>query len=76
MAAAITTASTTLEGQALEIMVALQGAELAAPEATRPDNIQVDFSTEDKRASISVSLPVELVVVAGAPKFNATVYLA
>lgn len=76
MAAAITTASTTLEGQALEIAIALQSAELSVPEETRPNNIEVNFNTEDEQVSISINLPVNLSVVGGAPKFDAEVYLA
>jgi hypothetical protein len=76
MAAAITTASTTLEGQALEIAVAMQAAELSVAAETRPNNVEVDFSTEDEQVAITMNLPIVLSVVSGAPKFTAETYLA
>lgn len=62
MAGAINTVSPALEGQVLETALALQLRELAQPEATRPNNVTVAIDTEAKQVSLSVTMPVEVIV--------------
>lgn len=61
MAAAITTTSTTLEGQFFEISNALQEGELAQPELARPNRINVTFDTETQTVSIAATLDTTMV---------------
>ncbi len=57
MAAAITTVSTTLEGQAFEILTALQTGELAVDPATRPNNASLVPDFETLQLGMTLTLP-------------------
>ena len=75
MAAAITTTATSLEGQLYEVAIAMQQAELAIDAASRPDNTQIGYDTENLLANITVQLPVTLSGSGGAATFTASTYL-
>lgn len=77
MAAAITTSSSTLEGQLLEVAIAMQQAEIGASTAdVTLDNVQVSFDTDAGEAAITATLPVTLNLTSGAPNFSANAYVA
>lgn len=75
MAAPITTTATNLVAQLLEVAGAVQAAELAIPEETRPDNISFTPDTEGGTISISVSLPVTFSSAGGKISYTAVDYL-
>lgn len=62
MAAAINTVNPSLEGQVIETALALQLRELAQPETNRPNNVSVAVDTEAKQISLTVTMPVEVIV--------------
>lgn len=62
MAANIATVGESLEAQVLETVLALQLEELAQPVANRPNNVTVAVDTEAKQVSLTVTMPVEIVV--------------
>jgi hypothetical protein len=75
MAAAITTTATTLEGQFFEISNAMQDAELAQPEATRPNRITVGFDTEALTYTVTASINVNTSGTGGNRIFTPVPYL-
>jgi hypothetical protein len=75
MAAPITTTATNLVAQMLEVAGAVQSAELALPEETRPDNISFTPDTEAGTIAISISLPVTFSSAAGKISYTAVDYL-
>jgi hypothetical protein len=76
MAAAITTTATTLEGQAFEIVQALQILELAIPEADRPNQVTIDTDYEALTAALAVTIPISFVTIAaGKMEISANTYL-
>lgn len=76
MAAAVTTSATSLEGQVMEVAIALQKAEVAASTADITyDNVDFTYDADDGNVSISVTLPVSLVLNAGKAELSATAYL-
>ena len=74
MAAAITTSSTTLEGQALEILAELQEQESANPENDNRVTIGVDI--EAGQVDLSVSLPATITSSGGSVSIQAQEYLS
>jgi len=77
MAAAITTTSTTLEGQALEVARALQQAELAVTPATaRPNRITLTPNLEDGEITIALTLPISMGGTGNSLAIQANPYLA
>ncbi|MFB2879645.1 hypothetical protein [Floridanema aerugineum] len=75
MAAAITTTSTTLEGQLFEVANALQASELALPEASRPNRISIAYDTENLGVTISVNFSVNNTVSGSQSTFSPIAYL-
>lgn len=75
MSAAITSTATHLPGQFFEISRALQAAELALPEATRPNNITIAVDTEAGSVTISATVPVVLGGSGGVISYTASDYL-
>jgi hypothetical protein len=75
MAAAITTTATTLEGQLLEVAGAMQAAELAVPEETRPDNVQILPDAESGTITVSVNMEAAFSASGGEISFTAVPYL-
>lgn len=75
MAAAITTTSTTLEGQLFEVANAVQAAELALPEASRPNRITIGYDTETLTVTISANFNVNNVVSGSQSTFSPVAYL-
>ena len=74
MAAAITTTASTLEGQALEILTAMQEAEAAVTDGENRVDIGVDI--EAGQVDLSVSLPATLTSSGGAMTVAAAEYLS
>lgn len=75
MAASITTSATTLEGQLIEIVKAMQVAELAIPEATRPNRVTIDADYEASTLTVTGSLQFTLSGTAGAITVTPVAYL-
>lgn len=77
MSAAITTTATTLEGQVLEVMLALQALEVAQTTADNDLNrTTLAPDTEANEIALAVTLPVSLSGASGAITYTATEYLA
>jgi DUF4097 and DUF4098 domain-containing protein YvlB len=77
MAAAITTTSTTLEAQLLEIAGNVQVTEAAQSTAdVELNNCQIDYDLEAGTVSISVILPITVAMNAGKLEMSASEYLA
>lgn len=76
MSSAITTSATTLEGQAVEVLTALQNAE--ADDARNPDglnNITGNFDTDTANFTGTFSLPGAFSLgTGGVPTFTASEY--
>ena len=75
MASAITTTSTTLEGQLVEVAKAMQQAELAIPEVNRPNNVTIALDPETLGISVSATLEATLSGTAGAVTMTPVAYL-
>jgi hypothetical protein len=75
MAAAITTTATTLEGQAFEILNALQDTELAQPEATRPNRVTVAYDTEALTVTLGLTMNITPSSAGGSRTFTPLAYL-
>lgn len=77
MAASVTTASTTLEAQLLEIAGEVQVLEQTQSTDELPlNNCQIDFDLEEGTVSITAILPITYAVVAGNVSIEAGTYLA
>ncbi len=76
MAASITTTASSLEGQLYEVAIAIQEAELAVAEDSRPDNMTINYDLENLQVSISATLPVTLSGSGGSATIAADTYLA
>ncbi len=77
MAAAITTTATTLEGQALEIALAIQAAEATQSTDEIPlNNITITPDTEASTVAVALTLPTTLSGAAGAITYTADEYLS
>ncbi|MBE9064145.1 hypothetical protein [cf. Phormidesmis sp. LEGE 11477] len=72
MAAAITTSSTTIEGQVLEVAREMQVAESALEDV---NNVAIDIDVEGLVATISVTIPLVLSGTGGSVSFAADTYL-
>lgn len=75
MADPITTTATSLEAQLLEVAGAMQEAELALPEAERPDNVSIIPDVENGSISVSVTLAATFAATGGELTFTTTEYL-
>ena len=76
MAASIATVGDSLESQVLETVLALQLQELAQPAATRPNNVSVAVDTEAQQVSLTVTMPVAVVIGAtGQIEITASPYI-
>ena len=76
MAAAIVTAGTTLEAQALEVATALNELERDQSTDLEPlNNVAVDLDAENSIATITISLPVTITATASGFAVAATPYL-
>jgi uncharacterized protein YqgV (UPF0045/DUF77 family) len=75
MAAAIDTTATTLEGQLVEIALAMESAEKAMPEATRVNRVTVNVDVERGTLSISSQLETEIDGAGGTIEVSAVAYL-
>jgi hypothetical protein len=75
MAAAIPTTSLTLEGQLFEIANLLQIAELAIPEASRPNRVSIAYNTETLSVDITASFSVTNSVAGSNSTFSPVAYL-
>lgn len=75
MAAAITTTATTLEGQLFEVVSAVQAAELAQPEASRPNRVTVAFDTEAETVAIGITFDVTMTRAGSNLTFAPVAYL-
>lgn len=77
MAAAIVTAGTTIEAQALEVATALNELEKAQSTDLEPlSNVNVDLDAENGIATITISMPVTVASTATGFSVSATPYLA
>ena len=77
MAAAIVTAGTTIEAQALEIATALNVLEQAQSTDLAPlNNVNVDLDAENGIATITIAMPVTIAATASGFSVAATPYLA
>lgn len=77
MAAAIVTAGTTVEAQALEVATALNELERLQSTDLEPlNNVSVDLDAENGIATITISLPVTIAATATGFSVAATPYLA
>lgn len=76
MAAAITTVSSSIEAQAFQIALAMQALELAIPEDTRPDRIQVVYDTEGRTVSLTFNLDTSTALVGGKAEISVVPYLS
>lgn len=75
MAASITLASTTAEGQIFELANGLQALEYAQPEASRPNRVSVTVDTEGKSIAIAVTLDATLTPTGSDLKISPVPYL-
>lgn len=75
MAAAVTTTSTTLEGQMFEIAREMQEAELAVPEENRPNRVGFNVDVDALQVTITVQLPITFSGTGGAVQLAAATYL-
>lgn len=76
MAAAVTTAATTLEAQALEVATALGELEKDQSTDLAPlNNVTIDTDLENNLVNITISLPVAITTTATGFSVAASVYL-
>lgn len=75
MAAAITTTATTLEGQLVEVIRAMEAAEKTVPEATRENRVSVGLDVDNGRIAISATLNATISGAGGSISFAPVVYL-
>lgn len=75
MAAAITTTATTLEGQLVEVVRAIESAEKAVPEATRQNRISVNLDVDNGRIAISAAFDATISGAGGNITFAPVAYL-
>jgi hypothetical protein len=76
MAAAVTTAATTLEAQALEVATALGELEKDQSTDLAPlNNVTIDTDLENNLVNITISLPVAITTTATGFSVAAEVYL-
>ncbi|PZO33977.1 MAG: hypothetical protein DCF17_21245 [Shackletoniella antarctica] len=76
MAAAVTTAATTLEAQALEVATALGELEKDQSTDLAPlNNVTIDTDLENNLVNITISLPVAITTTAAGFSVAAEVYL-
>jgi hypothetical protein len=60
----------------VELASRMQLVELAQPEASRPNNVQISSDQEAQTITVSMALPVSASInVAGRPEFTATAYM-
>lgn len=75
MAASITTAATTLEGQIFETVCAAQALEYAIPEASRPNQVTIALDTEARTITLSATFEATVVNTGSDLKFTPVAYL-
>lgn len=75
MAAAITTTATSLEGQLVEVVRAIEAAEKAVPETTRENRVSVGLDVDNGRISISATLNAVISGSGGQITFAPVTYL-
>ncbi len=75
MSTPVTTQSTHLPGQILEVAEALQSAELQVPETNRPNRIAIAFDVEALEVTITATLPLSMDGGANKVTFSASDYL-
>ncbi|KAM3099557.1 hypothetical protein ACKFKG_03200 [Phormidesmis sp. 146-35] len=75
MAAAITTTATSLEGQLVEVVRAIEAAEKAVPETTRENRVSITLDVDNGRISISSTLNATISGSGGQIVFAPVTYL-
>ncbi len=75
MAAPIVTAATTLEGQLVEVLRAMEAAEKAVPVATRQNRVSISLDVDNGRITSSVSLEATIGGSGGEINFVPVAYL-
>ncbi|PSB18434.1 hypothetical protein C7B65_15175 [Phormidesmis priestleyi ULC007] len=75
MAAPITPTATTLEGQLIEVLRAMEAAEKAMPETTRENRVSINLDVDNGRISVSATLNATVAGSGGEIKFLPVVYL-
>lgn len=75
MAAPISSTATTLEGQLVEIVRAIEAAEKAVPEATRENRVSVGLDVDNGRISVSATLNATISGSGGQITFAPVSYL-